>query len=88
LAEIERLADLAFSTGRFRAAIVEAFSILEAGILEARARASTLEGTTWAIRKDADKLTLLDVVKKILPLLLKAYDGPVDDMARLPTRPG
>lgn len=83
LAEIERLADVAFNIGRFRAAIVEAISILEGGILEARARALRAGDAPWAIRKDPDQLTLHDVVNKILPLLLKAYDGPIGDMVQI-----
>jgi hypothetical protein len=83
LAEIERLADLAFNTGRLRAAIVEAMSILEAGILEARARASAAGDAPWAIRKDPDQLSMRDIVNKILPLLLKSYDGPVGDMVEI-----
>lgn len=83
LAEIERLADLAFNTGRFRAAIVEAMSILEAGILQARARASLAGDAPWAIRKDPDQLTMRDIVNKILPLLLKGYDGPVGEMVEI-----
>lgn len=83
LAEIERLADLAFITGRLRAAIVESMSILEAGILEARASAVVADDAPWAIRKDPDQLTMRDVVNKILPLLLKGYDGPVGDMVEI-----
>lgn len=83
LAEIERLVDVAFNLGRCRAAIVEAVSILEAGILEARARAVRAGNAPWAVRKDPQQLTLRDVVNKILPLLLKAYDGPVGDMVQI-----
>lgn len=83
LTEIERLADLAFRTGRVRAAVVESISVLEAGILEARMRAARQGGAPWAIRKDPDLLTLKDVVNRILPLLLKQYDGPVGDMVQI-----
>ena len=83
LAEIERLADLAFRTGRLRAAVVEAISVLEAGILAARLRASREGGAPWAIRRDPDQLTLKDVVNKVLPLLLKTYDGSIGDMVQI-----
>ena len=83
LAEIERLADLAFNRGRFRSAIVEAISILEAGILEARTRAAKLGNAPWALRKDADELNLKYILNSILPLLLKSYDGEVGDMIQI-----
>lgn len=77
LAEIERLADLAFSQNSYRPAIVEAISILEAGILAARARAIA-EGTApWAKDQDIDALPLRFIFEKILPLLLKNFDGDV-----------
>ena len=83
LAEIERLADLAFTAGRLRAAVVESMSILEVGILEARARAVKAGDAPWAIRKDPEQLTFRDIINKILPLLLKQYDGPVGDMVKI-----
>lgn len=78
LAEIERLADLAFNAQRLRAAVVEAVSILELGILAARSRAIAAGTAPWAkTGLETDDMTLKYILETVLPLLLKAYEGPV-----------
>jgi hypothetical protein len=71
LLELERLVDLAFNGGRRRAAIVEAVSLLEVSLLQARARLPVGERAKIA----PDDLTLKMLVNRVLPHLLRHFDG-------------
>jgi hypothetical protein len=75
LLELERLVDLAFSGGRRRAAIVEAVSLLEVGLLQARDRLPVGERAKSSRNLAPDDLTLKMLVNRVLPHLLRHFDG-------------
>jgi hypothetical protein len=75
LLELERLVDLAFSGGRRRAAIVEAVSLREVGLLQARDRLPVGERAKSSRNLTADDLTLKMLVNRVLPHLLRHFDG-------------
>lgn len=75
LLELERLVDLAFSGGRRRAAIVEAVSLLEVGLLQARDRLPVGERAKSSRNLTPDDLTLKMLVNRVLPHLLRHFDG-------------
>ncbi|MEN3977202.1 hypothetical protein [Emcibacter sp. SYSU 3D8] len=75
LVELERLADLAFIGKRLRAAVIEAISILEISLLQARDRVPMARRRASSMTKTADDLTLKFLVNAVLPQLLRAYDG-------------
>lgn len=77
LLEIERIADLAFIDGRFRSAVVEAMSILEISILQARSRHS--RRTTLNQKQE---IGWKEIKNKILPEILSSYEIEVDDVCR------
>ena len=75
LLELERLVDLAFSGGRRRAAIVEAVSLLEVGLLQARDRLPAGQLAKSSGNLTPDDLTLKMLVNRVLPHLLRHFDG-------------
>lgn len=74
LTEVERLADLA-NSGRRRAAVVEAVSIFEVGLLQARDRLSPGDKGRSSRNIGSEDLTLKALVNRVLPYLLKQFDG-------------
>lgn len=75
LYELERLVDLAFNGGRLRAAIIEAMSLLEVGLLQARDKLPPNDRTKSSRGRSPDELTLKALVNGVLPHLLRQYDG-------------
>lgn len=75
LLEVERLVDLAFGGGRRRAAIVEAVSLLEVALLQARDRLPAGERAKSSRNLGPDDLTLKMLVNRVLPHLLRHFDG-------------
>jgi hypothetical protein len=75
LLELERLVDLAFTGGRRRAAIVEAVSLLEVSLLQARDRLPAGERAKSSGSRAPDDLTLKMLVNRVLPHLLRHFDG-------------
>ncbi|EJL29497.1 hypothetical protein [Novosphingobium sp. AP12] len=75
LLELERLVDLAFTGGRRRAAIVEAVSLFEVGLLQARDRLPAGERAKSSGSRASEDLTLKMLVNRVLPHLLRQFDG-------------
>lgn len=82
LVEVERLADLAFNSRRCRAAVVEAMSILEVGLLQARDRIPAAQRRTSSLRKPADELTMKYLINAVLPQLLRPFDGDLGSVMK------
>ena len=74
LAEVERLVDVAFSGRRYRSAVIEAISVLEVGLLQARDRVPAMQRRA-SLKKSRDFVTLNFLINTVLPQLLRQYDG-------------
>ena len=82
LLELERLVDLAFSGNRRRAAIIEAVSLLEAGLLQARDRLPVGERAKSSGSRAPEDLTLKMLVNRVLPHLLRHFDGELGPLIK------
>jgi hypothetical protein len=74
LVEIERLVDVAFSGKRYRTAVIEAMSLLEVALLQARDRVPATQRSA-PLRKSPNSITLEFLINTILPQLLRQFDG-------------